>query len=115
MKLERNHNIYQIVDKSIEEINRDLKEIDFRLGILNFSQKARNFSAATVTAFGAFNTYLYVKNDEMYNCLFALLFIFLASRDIKKSKKNDIVIDELYEKRELLNEIKKEKTKKLTR
>lgn len=29
MKLERNHNIYQVIDKSIEEINKDLETIDF--------------------------------------------------------------------------------------
>lgn len=29
MKLERNHNIYQVIDKSIEEINKDLKNNRF--------------------------------------------------------------------------------------
>ena len=46
MKLERNHNIYQVIDKSIEEINKDLETIDFELGVLNFSQKMRTITAS---------------------------------------------------------------------
>lgn len=50
MKLERNHNIYQVIDKSIEEINKDLETIDFELGVLNFSQKMRTITASVITA-----------------------------------------------------------------
>ena len=110
MKLERNHNIYQVIDKSIDEINEDLETIDFELGVLNFSQKMR-----TITAAGAINTFLYVRDNQMSNCIFALIFIFLASRDIKKSKRNDLAIDILNEQKDLLNEAKEIKTKKLTR
>ena len=53
MKLERNHNIYQVIDKSIEEINKDLETIDFELGVLNFSQKMRTITASVITAAGA--------------------------------------------------------------
>ena len=87
MKLERNHNIYQVIDKSIEEINKDLETIDFELGVLNFSQKMRTITASVITAAGAINTFLYVRDNQMSNCIFALIFIFLASRDIKKSKR----------------------------
>ena len=113
MKLERNHNIYQVIDKSIEEINKDLETIDFELGVLNFSQKMRAITASVITAAGAINTFLYVRDNQMSNCIFALIFIFLASRDIKK--RNDLAIDILNEQKDLLNEAKEIKTKKLTR
>ena len=112
MKLERNHNIYQVIDKSIEEINKDLETIDFELGVLNFSQKMRAITASVITAAGAINTFLYVRDNQMSNCIFALIFIFLASRDIKR---NDLAIDILNEQKDLLNEAKEIKTKKLTR
>lgn len=115
MKLERNHNIYQVIDKSIEEINKDLETIDFELGVLNFSQKMRTITASVITVAGAINTFLYVRDNQMSNCIFALIFIFLASRDIKKSKRNDLAIDILNEQKDLLNEAKEIKTKKLTR
>lgn len=115
MKLERNHNIYQVIDKSIEEINKDLETIDFELGVLNFSQKMRAITASVITAAGAINTFLYVRDNQMSNCIFALIFIFLTSRDIKKSKRNDLAIDILNEQKDLLNEAKEIKTKKLTR
>ena len=115
MKLERNHNIYQVIDKSIQEINKDLETIDFELGVLNFSQKMRTITASVITAAGAINTFLYVRDNQMSNCIFALIFIFLASRDIKKSKRNDLAIDILNEQKDLLNEAKEIKTKKLTR
>ena len=114
MKLERNHNIYQVIDKSIDEINEDLETIDFELGVLNFSQM-RTITASVITAAGAINTFLYVRDNQMSNCIFALIFIFLASRDIKKSKRNDLAIDILNEQKDLLNEAKEIKTKKLTR
>ena len=110
MKLERNHNIYQVIDKSIEEINKDLETIDFELGVLNFSQKMRTITASVITAAGAINTFLYVRDNQMSNCIFALIFIFLAS-----SKRNDLAIDILNEQKDLLNEAKEIKTKKLTR
>lgn len=115
MKLERNHNIYQVIDKSIDEINEDLETIDFELGVLNFSQKMRTITASVITAAGAINTFLYVRDNQMSNCIFALIFIFLASRDIKKSKRNDLAIDILNEQKDLLNEAKEIKTKKVNK
>ena len=95
MKLERNHNIYQVIDKSIEEINKDLETIDFELGVLNFSQKMRTITASVITAAGAINTFLYVRDNQMSNCIFALIFIFLASRDIKKSRNKNQKVNKI--------------------
>ena len=75
MKLERNHNIYQVIDKSIEEINKDLETIDFELGVLNFSQKMRTITASVITAAGAINTFLYV---EIIKCLIVSLLLYLS-------------------------------------
>ena len=115
MKLERNKNSYQVMDKSIDEINKDLETVDISIGILNFNQKLLHLTASVITAAGAINTFLYVRDNQMSNCIFALIFIFLASRDIKKSKRNDLAIDILNEQKDLLNEAKEIKTKKLTR
>ncbi len=115
MKLERNDETYQIVDKTIEELNKDLEEIDLKLGILRFSQKVRGISATFVTSCAALNTFFYVKNNQITNAIVALLFVFLASIDIRKSKINDQLMDELYEQKDLLNEAKDTKIKKLTR
>ena len=52
---------------------------------------------------------------EIIKCLIVSLLLYLASRDIKKSKRNDLAIDILNEQKDLLNEAKEIKTKKLTR
>ena len=51
---------------------------------------------------------------EIIKCLIVSLLLYL-SRDIKKSKRNDLAIDILNEQKDLLNEAKEIKTKKLTR
>ena len=115
MKLERNKNIYQVMDKSIDEINKDLETIDISIGILNLNQKLLNWIAAGFISISAWNTMLYVKNDEMSNCILALVFAALTLKNAKKSKKDDYKIDILYEQKDLLNEVKEIKSKKLTR
>lgn len=115
MKLERNKNIYQIIDKSIDEINEDLETINISIGILNFNQKLLHLTAACWLTASALNTMFYVKNDKMSNCILALIFVSLVFINIKKSKKYDHEIDSLYEVKDLLNEVKEAKKKELTR
>ena len=42
MKLERNKNIYQIIDKSIDEIESDLRMIEIDLDLIKMGQNIRN-------------------------------------------------------------------------
>ena len=64
MKLERNKNSYQVMDKSIDEINKDLETVDISIGILNFNQKLLHLTAACWLTASALNTMLYVKNNK---------------------------------------------------
>ena len=115
MKLERNKNSYQVMDKSIDEINRDLEAINFELGTLNLNQKLLHLTAACWLTASALNTMLYVKNNKMSNCILALIFVSLVFINIRKAKKYDHEIDSLYEEKDLLNEAKEAKKKELTR
>ena len=103
------------MDKSIDEINRDLEAINFELGTLNLNQKLLHLTAACWLTASALNTMLYVKNNKMSNCILALIFVSLVFINIRKAKKYDYEIDSLYEEKDLLNEAKEAKKKELTK
>lgn len=115
MKLERNDETYQVVDKTIEELNKDLEEVDLKIGILRLSQKIRNFSCAMVTSTATVCAILYVLTNDQSKGLFTLLFVAFAFSDLRKSKKNEEKVDLLEQRKVLLEEAKEQKVKKLTR
>lgn len=112
MKLERNENIYIVADKSIEEIDSDLIEIEFNLGLIRFSQKIRNISSTVTCSLGVLSTINYIYNGKSSQAILALLLIILTFGSINRSRIKDIEMDRLNERKEILTAIKSRKLTK---
>ena len=112
MKLERNKNIYQIIDKSIDEIESDLRMIEIDLDLIKIGQNIRNIGATITCTLGVGSAINYFYTDENHYAIGALLWAILALRNIYKGNIADYKIKMLNEKKEVLT---KAKIKKLTR